>query len=737
MPVDTFVAANPARPAARTQSTAKPILVPGRNCRQIAHARQFAFLVDGEEYFRAVREALLTAQRSIFILGWDIDSRQQLVPDGPDDGWPEQVGDLLNALVSRRRSLRAYVLTWDFAMLYLLEREWLPLYKLDWRTHRRLSFRLDAKHPTGGSHHQKFIVVDDSVAFVSGFDLSRSRWDTSEHRCEEPRRRNPSGLSYGPFHDVGAVVEGECARAIGELARERWLRATGRRARTAVDQPVDGRWPKSIEPALRDVPVAIARTEPVMDEHPPVDEVRLLHLDAIAAARRDIFAENQYFTSTLIARAFRERLDEPQGPDIAVISPQTQSGWLEVNTMGVLRARLHRDLTAGDRFGHYRLLCPKLPWLADDKGCLNVHSKVLVADDRLAIVGSANLSNRSMGLDTELCLAIEANGDANIRAAIAAFRNRLLAEHLDSDPATIEAAHERHGRLIATIEAMGRPGRRTLAALDPPLDPTLDAIVPDHSVLDPEQPIDPDALVADLVPEPATRGVTRVRVLALAAVMLAIAVAALAWRFVPSASWLELGTIVDYARNLETQPLTVAAAFAAYLLGGLLFVPVTLLIAATVLVFGPIEGALYAMGGTLASAASTYALGRALGRDLVRRLAGRGLNALSRRLAKQGLLAMTLVRLLPLAPFAVVNAVAGASHIGWRDFLLGTLLGMLPGIVVIATFVDSTVAVVNDPSPRAISVLVAVAAVACAAIWSMQRWVANTPVRAASPEHVG
>ena len=737
MPADTVDAAPSADPASGTASPAAPILRPGRNCWRTVHARQLAFLVDGEEYFRAVREALLEAQRSIFILGWDIDSRQQLVPSGPDDGWPTQVGDLLNALVSRRRRLRAYVLTWDFAMLYLLEREWMPLYKLDWRTHRRLSFRLDAKHPTGASHHQKFIVVDDSVAFVSGFDLSRSRWDTSEHRCEEPRRRNPSGLSYGPFHDVGAVVEGECARSLGALARERWLRATGRRARVAVATPVDGRWPKSIAPALRDVPVAIARTQPALDGHPPVAEVRLLHLDAIAAARRDIFAENQYFTSTMIARAFRERLDEPHGPDIAVISPQTQSGWLEVSTMGVLRARLHRDLTAADRFGHYRLLCPKLPWLSDDKGCLNVHSKVLVVDDRLALVGSANLSDRSMGLDTELCLAIEANGDADVRSAIAAFRNRLLAEHLDSDPSTVKAAHERHGRLLAAIASMCRPGKRTLAAMDPPLDPTLDAIVPDHSVLDPEQPIDPDVLVADLVPEPATREGTRARVLALAALVVAIAAAALAWRHVPAADWLELGTIVAYATHLETRPLMVAATFAAYVLGGLLLVPVTLLIGATVLVFGPIEGALYAMGGALASAASTYAIGRALGRDLVRRLAGRGLNALSRRLAKQGLLAMALVRLLPLAPFSVVNAVAGASHIGWRDFLLGTLLGMAPGIVVIATFVGSTVAVVNDPTPRTITVLVAVAAVACAAIWSMQRWVARTTARVAPPAHVG
>jgi phospholipase D1/2 len=723
--------------AASPTPVQSPICQPGRNCWRIAPADKLAFLIDGEDYFRAVRESLREAQRSIFILGWDIDSRQRLIPGGADDGWPEQLGDFLNALVSKRRSLRAYVLSWDFAMLYVLEREWMPLYKLDWRTHRRLSFRLDAHHPTGGSHHQKVVVVDDSVAFVSGFDLSRSRWDTSEHRCDEPRRRNPFGLTYGPFHDVGAVVEGECARAIGELARERWRAATGRRARAPSDEHMPGRWPVSTEPVLHDVPVAIARTLPAFGDDAGAGEVRQLHLDAIAAAQRDIFAENQYFTSKTISEAMRARLDEPDGPEIAVVSPGTQSGWLEVNTMGVLRARLHQSLKAADRFGRYRLYCPKLGWLSEEKGCLNVHSKVMVVDDRFAMVGSANLSDRSMGLDTELNIAIEANGDPRIAAAIAGFRNRLLAEHLGSDAATVAATLQREGRLIAAIAALdGTSPDRRLAVNDPPLDPALDAIVPDHSVLDPEQPIDPDVLVADLVPEGETRTGTRIRVYAFAAAVLAIAVAALAWRYTPLGEWVDLRAIVADSKGLKLAPLAVLAMLGAFVVGGLMLIPVTLLICVSVLVFGPVEGGVYAVVGSLLSAASTYAIGRVTGRDVVRRLAGDGLNALSRRLAKRGLVAMTLVRLLPVAPFSIVNIVAGASHIGWRDFLLGTILGMLPGIVVIAMFIDRAVAVVNDPGPDTITVLLAVAVLACAGIWSLQKRVAQTSPRATA-EHVG
>ena len=73
-------------------------------------------------------------------------------------------------------------------MLFATDREWLPVYKMDWTTHRRLHFHLDKHYPAGASHHQKIVVIDDRVAFVGGLDFALGRWDTSGHLADDPRR---------------------------------------------------------------------------------------------------------------------------------------------------------------------------------------------------------------------------------------------------------------------------------------------------------------------------------------------------------------------------------------------------------------------------------------------------------------------------------------------------------------------------------------------------------------------
>src|SRR5436190_3901245 len=151
-----------------------------------------------------------------------------------------------------------------------------------------------------------------------------------------------------------------------------------------------------------------------------------------------------------------------------------------MTTLEVLPARIHRDHKTGDRRARYRLYCPALPWLCKEDGCLNVHSKVLIIDDEFVTVGSANLSDRSMNLDTECNLAFEAAGDPHVRAAIVAFRDRLLAEHLGCAAEDVNESMQRHASLHAAIEALGAPDRAHLTPTDPALDPMVDAVTPDH-----------------------------------------------------------------------------------------------------------------------------------------------------------------------------------------------------------------------------------------------------------------
>ncbi|KAF1043373.1 MAG: TVP38/TMEM64 family inner membrane protein YdjZ [Herbaspirillum frisingense] len=712
------------------------LLKPGRNCWRLEHADRFKLLIDAADYFSALRSALLKAERSVFILGWDIDSRTVLAPAGADDDFPQQLGDFLHALVARRPRLHMHVLNWDYAMLYALEREWLMARKPGRERNKRLHFHTDARHPVGASHHQKVVVIDDRLAFVGGLDLTRCRWDTPDHAPDNPLRRDPDGRPYAPFHDVQAMVDGDVACALGELARQRWLQAgygEVSRPDLALAEPALGAgprdvWPDGFAPDLADLRIAISRTEPTYEDRPGVFEIRQLYLDAIAGARDFLFFENQYFTSNVLAEALGARLRENGGLEVAVVSPQTQSGWLEQATMGALRARIHHRLKNAQSAGNqsaaarYQMYSPQLPGLEED--CLNVHSKVFAMDDRLFSVGSANMSNRSMAFNTECNLTIESQGDAakqaEIREAVALMRNRLLAEHLGTDPAAVKTALEREGSLHGAIAALRRPQGRDLAPLDPRLIPELDALTQDNAVFDPERPISPDEIVDAYVPRSARKPVPR-RMIGLGLLAVALVVFALAWRFTPLREWINLGSLIALARSVDKMPFTPVIVIAAFVAAGMLMVPITVLIAVAGVVFGPLYGGLYATTGVALSAALGFCLGNWLGHDALRQMLGPRINNLSRRFAQRGIAAMAVIRLLPIAPFTVVNVVAGASHLGMRDYMIGTLIGMVPGIVLTVIFSHNLAEAIRHPSLQTVLVLALVTAALMLSAFGLQK----------------
>ncbi len=660
------------------------LLREGDTCWRAVRADRVAFLVDGEACFAAIADALENARESIWLLGWDFHSGVRL-RRGRGGGGPDELVPLLESVVRARPGLHARILGWDFAMMYALEREFLPLLQFGAKTHRRIHFAMDSAHPLAASQHQKLVVVDDRVAFAGGFDLTAYRWDTREHLPEDPRRVTPAGSPYAPFHDVQIAVDGEAAATLGSLARTRWRRATGRRVRAARGR--SDPWPESLAPHAIDVAVGISRTMPSYGRAPEVREVEALYRASIASARRWIYIENQYLTSSRIAGWLAERLAAPDGPEIVIVGPRENSGWLEESTMGALRDRTVRALREADPGDRLRVLYPHRDDLPADQ-MLNVHSKVMVVDDAFARVGSANLSNRSMGLDTECDVSIEARGQDAVREAIAAFRNDLLAEHLGATASRVAEQLERTGSLVRTVEALCG-GARTLRPLELDASDWTAEAVSALGAVDPEHPVPLEELLTRFEGEgaPAERNRGRAWMGVLAVVVVVVG-AALVWRVTPLGDQVtteRLAEALAFFRSSWHGPLTAVAIFTA---ASLALVPVTALTVAAGLALGPALGIAVAWAGCIGGAALGYLAGRLLWRQSVRRLAGRRLNALSRRLARRGILSSAVMRLVPIAPFTVVNLVAGASHVRARDFVIGTALGMLPGTVLLIFAAD-------------------------------------------------
>ena len=193
--------------------------------------------------------------------------------------------------------------------------------------------------------------------------------------------------------------------------------------------------------------------------------------------------------------------------------------------------------------------------------------------------------------------------------------------------------------------------------------------------------------------------------------LLAVAALAIAWRWGPLADWLTGAKLRELAAALQASAWSWLWVLGAYLAASLLAMPITLLIIATAIVFGPWTTIGYALAGSLLGAALTFGLGRLLGHRAVLQLSGGRLSKISRRLAAGGVPAVVALRLLPVAPFGVVNLVAGASHLRFMDFLAGTALGMAPGVVAIAVFYDRLSAALRNPSPARVALLAGVALV--------------------------
>jgi phosphatidylserine/phosphatidylglycerophosphate/cardiolipin synthase-like enzyme len=233
------------------------------------------------------------------------------------------------------------------------------------------------------------------------------------------------------------------------------------------------------------VSIAVSRTAPAYGGAPEITECGGLTADLIAAAQNSIYIEAQYLSAPCIGAMIEKRLRERNGPDVVVIMTYKSRGLVERLAMGLMRDRLLRRLAKADRGRRLRVMYPVVPD-GDGERQVMMHAKLMIVDDELLRIGSSNLNNRSIGLDTECDLTIEAATDDD-RTTIAGIRDGLLSEHLDVDVGAVAAMVAEVGSLAIAVDRLNT-GRRGLKAFPALTDDGPSGLIPGYWLLDPTRP---------------------------------------------------------------------------------------------------------------------------------------------------------------------------------------------------------------------------------------------------------
>ena len=486
------------------------VLKPGSNCMGIYDTEETGVLVDACDYYRAFYHTALKARSYLLLAGWQFDSEVRLLrgDDEMEAGGEVRFLKFLERLCEINPELKVYILAWDFSAVFSLEREWFQSIIFNWSTNERIHFRFDSVHASGATHHQKFVIADGVIAYAGGMDICSSRWDDRRHLRENPKRVDVDGTSYGSYHDIQTYHTGEVVQVLLELFNRRWIDSGGsplklpRAGQLAPELPAQAfRFP------TRKVAVSLTQAPAPQTTQEKIQQIRHLFVDAIMSADNLIYLESQYFSSQAIYWSLIARMTLPDRPLLQIIMmlpdrlPLTEELFLGLPQMKMLRSL---QQVAG-KTGHTLSVYSSAEMNHGNRKMTFIHSKLLIIDDRFLTVGSANATNRSMGLDTELNVSWETGGDESdheLVTAIRKLRASLLAEHSGLYGCAEEQKFENVENLTRHLDCLADDHGARLCRYKP--DPTLeksdwpDALEPIARVVDPERPVDNELIFESL-----------------------------------------------------------------------------------------------------------------------------------------------------------------------------------------------------------------------------------------------
>jgi len=208
-------------------------------------------------------------------------------------------------------------------------------------------------------------------------------------------------------------------------------------------------------------------------------------------------------------------------------------------------------------------------------------------------------------------------------------------------------------------------------------------------------------------------------------ITLVLAALGAAWRYTPLADYLTLDRVNRVAREVREIRWAPLVLVLAYTPAAILMFPRPLLTLISIIAFGHWLGIAYAAAGILGAALFTYLAGRTMKLRTVRRIAGDKLEPVRKMLRDHGVMAIFALNMVPAPPFAVQGAIAGACRVNVWHYVVGSILGMAPGLLAWTAFGRQIMRGLEDPSEIRWWVVALVIAVFGFFTWLVRRWFAK------------
>lgn len=667
-------------------------------------AEILAFFPDSASYYTALHDVFSRARHRILIVGWAFDDCIRLMrSDDPDSSDSGTLGESLTRIAESRPHVQVQICVWHAPPVFSGDHHISATFR---KAAARLpnltvSFVSPASH--FNSRHEKYVIVDDVLAFVGGIDLTHERWDTERHMATHEGRVNPQGEHYTPYHDMQVALSGPVVHDLYTIA--------------ANDLDLEGDWspadhalwPEAVPADAHNTPIMLALTRSDPDpEQNSTQQIKAVYHAMINSASEFIYIENQYFSSDSVTQALSQQLQREDGPEVVIVLPRELPDTLGRLTMGVNASMHLSQLLESDvhgRLGIFNLVAPD-----DPNVDVKVHSKLMLVDGRCLTIGSANINQRSFNFDVELNMVLDAQ-ESDSPTCVQELEDRMLAQRTGL---SVEDWHQAVEQNANSKSAAMRARAQTWSGLQEGQDFLTPGAVPrevmDYFDMDHAPPA--EAVLHKMSKSTALEVSLRAKKVILAAAI-AVGVIGLVFllsRFdIRSALSFEMSfdQVMRGVDGLSERNPVVAGllSIGVFWLAISLFVTITVPIVFFSAVHGPWWGIFYSSLGVLSGGALYYVLGlllhdsKRLGKiEVVRRA-----KVQLEKVKPYGTWAVAISRMVPTGPFLVVNFVTGAVGFTLGQFVVGSLIGLLPGIVALSLFGEAIRNVFTDPSIVSVS----------------------------------